>query len=770
MATKKELIQKFQKEQPDYWKVELFERLGFVRKQCSCGKFFWTLEEDRSKCPDPPCQSYEFLDNPPTKKRFDYIQSWKKIEKFFVKNGHTSVRRYPVVCRWRPDLFFTVASIIDFQRVDNGIVSFEFPANPLIVPQMCLRFLDIPNIGVSGRHFSAFVMIGQHALFDNKNGYWKDKCIDLDFELLTKIFGIPKHEIVFVEDAWIGYGAFGLSLEYFVRGLELGNAVFTEFLGGLSNYRVMEKKVIDMGAGLERFNWITQGTATAYDCVFGPVIEKLKKNVDYDKNFFLKYAKLAGSLNLDEVPNIKVARERVAKQLKVSVDELEKKVSPLEACYAIADHAKALAFAIADGGLPSNVAGGYNLRVILRRALSFIDKFKLNLKLQDVAMWHIDYLKKMFPELEEHRDEIVKILDVEEKRYEKTKIRISRIIETFGGKKPNEEELIKLYDSEGITPEQLGIEAPSDFYTRVTERHMKAKPVVKGLLIDVSGLPKTKILYYDDLYEFKAKVLKIFGSYVVLDKTAFYPKHGGQDSDTGTIGDCNVISVERIGPVIVHKLEFIERIKEGETVVCSVDKERREILTKHHDAIHIISGAAKQILGNHVHQYGSEKTVDKARIDLTHYESLSEKEVEAIESLANKIVEKNLPIKKFVMKRNEAEQKYGFDIYAGGYVPAKEIRIVEIPGHDIEACGGTHSSSTGEVGYITIIRTKRIADGLVRIEIKAGDVALKYLKWKEKILKDVAKMLNVEENDVPKAVKSLFERWKKKRKELRRRK
>jgi alanyl-tRNA synthetase len=122
------------------------------------------------------------------------------------------------------------------------------------------------------------------------------------------------------------------------------------------------------------------------------------------------------------------------------------------------------------------------------------------------------------------------------------------------------------------------------------------------------------------------------------------------------------------------------------------------------------------------------------------------------------------------MKRGEAERKYGFEIYAAGYIPSRQLRIVEIPGYDVEACGGLHGENTSEVGLIKILRTKRIADGLVRIEIKAGDVALNYLREKEKILKEVAEKLKVEEEDVPRAVKELFEKWKKFRKQLRKRK
>lgn len=768
MATKKELIQEFQKNPERYWKVKLFDELGFKRRQCkNCGKFFWSINEQEI-CNDSTCRNYEFIGKPLTKKPLDIFQTWRKIQKFFLDNNHIALNRYPTVCRWYP-LYFTVAGIVNFYRIDEkGELDWEFPANPTIMLQPCLRFNDIPNVGLNSKSFTCFGMIQQTSLYDGKNGYWKDKCIELDFNLLTKVFGVKPEDINFIEDAWLGYAAFGSSLEYHVKGIELGNAVFTEFAGTLENYREMKDKIIDMGAGWERFAWITQGTPTCYDASFGPVIEKMKRvcDVKVDEKFLLRYARISGKVNIDEYSDLRNALARIADELKIPIEDLKAKIEPLQALYSIADHTRALVFAITDGGLPSNVAGGYNLRVILRRALSFINKFNWNLKIEDVADWHIDYLKKMFPELEDQKEKIKKILEVEIRRYENTRERARKLILSLGGRKLSEEELITLYDSEGITPEQLGVEVPSDFYARVTERHMKEKEEGEKIALDVSNLPKTKILYYDDILSFEARIIKVSGNFVVLDQTAFYPTSGGQEHDTGFIGGCRVVDVFKSHSVIIHKLENCS-LKEGQVVKCEVDKERREKLKRHHDAIHIISGAAKKVLGQHVHQYGAEKTEEKARIDITHFESLSEEEEEKIESLANSIVEKGLPIKKFWMKRGEAEKKYGFGIYAAGYIPSRELRIIEIPGHDVEACGGLHCDNTREVGFIKIIRTKRIADGLVRIEIKAGEVALQYMKEKEKILSEVAKKLNVKEEEVPEAVKKLFEEWKKKRKQLR---
>lgn len=780
---KKELRAKFAKDWQKYYKLEFLVESGFVRRVCKkCGKGFWTLDETRDTCPDQPCQYYDFLGNPPTFKKFDYAEAWKHIENFFVRRGHTSIRRYPVVCRWFPTLYFNNASIVNFYRTEDGNVVFDFPANPLIVPQFCLRFNDLPNIGVTGRHYSCFVMVGQHSLYNPKNkanlGYWKDRCAELDFELM-KSFGVKPEEIIFVEDVWLGPGAFGSTLEYFVRGLEVGNEVFTEFLITESGSKEMDEKVIDMGAGLERFAWLSHGTPTSYDVVFKPVLEKLKKEVavEYDEKLFLEYSRLAGALNFDEVESIEKMESTVARKLGISAAELEKKIAPIQALYAICDHTRALAFAIADGALPSNVAGGYNLRVILRRALGFVDKFGWKIDLPTVCELHVKQLKELAPELSEHTDEIRKILDVEEHRYRETKERTRKIVERIvsSGEKVDEEKMTKLYDSDGITPEMLAesgldVKIPADFYVKITERHMSQKKEEEARPFDFTGLPKTKILYYDEpeVLEFDAKVVKIFeGNKIVLDQTSFYATSGGQLYDSGTINGIEVTDVNKYGDVIVHTLKSNDGLKEGASVKCTIDGNRRKILRQHHTGNHIINLSARNILGSHVWQHSALKDVDKAKIEITHYDALSDEETKKIEDYANTVVKKNIPVKIEMLQRGDAEQKYGFRIYQGSQgVPSREVRIVSIGDLDHAACGGLHCRSTGDVGFITILHTKRVQDGVVRVEYVCGDVALKRLEEKERLLKETAGALGVVESKVPEAVKELFEEWKEKRKLL----
>jgi len=336
----------------------------------------------------------------------------------------------------------------------------------------------------------------------------KDKTIDLDWQLLTKVFKIPKKEVSFVEDVWVGPSAFGYSLEYYVRGLELGNAVFTEFLGTPDNYKVMDKKVVDMGAGHERFVWLLNGTPTVYDAIYGPVIKNLKKHAEYNKGLFKKYSAIAGSLNMDEVENFENAKAEVAKQLGVPLEKLKKDTEQLEAIYAIADHSKSLLYAITDGQLPSNVGGGYNLRVILRRAQSFIDEYKFPISLIDVCKEHAQYLRKHEPRLAESLDNVEEILKVEEKRFKETRGRALRVIEGLVERKVpiTTEKLTELYESNGATPELvrevaatkgMKVEIPGEFYTKVTEKHVQEKED-GGKKMDLTGLPPTRLLFYEN--------------------------------------------------------------------------------------------------------------------------------------------------------------------------------------------------------------------------------------------------------------------------------
>lgn len=746
---KSQILAKFSSDPDRYYKVALFENEGFKRKSCSkCGRFFWVLNEGQGVCPDHLENSYSFIGDPPTKKRFDYAQAWKEVESFFTSNGHKSVSRYPVVCRWRDDLYFTIASIVDFQRVMGSKVVFEFPANPLVVPQTCLRFKDIENVGVTGRHFSSFCMIGQHSI-PNSQGYWKDRCVDLDFRLLTEKFGIAKEEVVFVEDVWAGGGSFGSSLEFFVRGLELGNAVFTEFQGELENYSILDQKIIDMGAGLERFAWVTMGTPTAYDCCFGPITGHMigKAGIDASPSLVAAYFR-AIARTLSETENLADARKKAASIAQIGDSAMDKTISPLEGIYLIADHLRTLVFAISDGALPSNVGGGYNLRMILRRTLATMDRFGWNFDLNELIDLHVDYLKSTYRELETTRNDVKTILGIEKERYKESRTRMTNISNTLRSQKKalSVEDLIRLYESDGITPDflketQIISEIPPTFYEKLSDLHQSEK-AEKTVRLDLDGVPETSLLYYkEDPHEFEARVLKVLdGKFVVLDRTSFYPRGGGQEPDHGKIAGFDVTDVTKHGNVVVHETSG-GTPPEGQQVRCSIDAARRYGITRHHTSTHVVNASARNTLGSWIWQHSAFKEKDYARLDITHHSNLTEDEITRIEDFANQAIRKDVPILVSEFDRGEAEQKYGFRIYQGGVVPVKLVRIVNIDGLDVEACGGTHVSKTGELGLIKITKSERIQDGVVRLEFVAGEAAIRYTQSQDRKISQIVKTL-----------------------------
>lgn len=746
---KDQILAKFSTDPDRYYKVSLFEDQGFKRRSCqNCKRFFWTIDDNLNFCPDHIQNAYSFIGNPPTSKRFDYTQAWKQVESFFVQNNHKSVGRYPVVCRWRDDLYFTIASIVDFQRVMGSKVVFEFPANPLIVPQTCLRFKDIENVGVTGRHFSSFCMIGQHSI-PNSQGYWKDKCVQLDFQLLTEKFGINKQEIVFVEDVWAGGGSFGSSLEYFVRGLELGNAVFTEFQGELDKYTILDQKIIDMGAGLERFAWITMGTPTAYDCCFGPITNHMTQKIglELDSDIISRYF-MAVAKSLSESSDIAIVRKNAAKIAGLDESKQEKIIYPLEGVYLIADHLRTLIFAISDGALPSNVGGGYNLRMILRRTLATIDRFHWNFDLDELIDLHINYLKSTYPELEQTRNDVKTIINLEKIRYNESKIRMKNLASTIKtqNKKLTVDDLIRLYESDGITPDflkeaQIIPEIPSTFYERLTDLHQSEKTEKKPQF-ELEEIPDTELLYYkDDPHEFQAKILRIINKkYVILDKTSFYPRGGGQEPDHGIIDKFDVIDVTKHGNIVLHEIKD-GTPAEGDTIKCRIDSQRRYAITRNHSSTHVLNASARITLGSWIWQHSAFKDVNYARLDITHHSTLTEDEIMKIEDLANLTIRKNIPILINQFERGDAEQKYGFRIYQGGVVPVKQVRIVNIDGFDVEACGGTHVQKTGELGLIKITKAERIQDGVVRLEFVSGQAALEYTQTQDKKISHIVKSL-----------------------------
>ena len=782
---KKEFKATASKNPHKYYATSVLKAEGFSRKHCTkCGTYYWSVISD-DICGNPLCSGgFRFIGNTPAKNKLDYIELWKEFSRLFTKLGYTPIKRYPVVARWRDDTDFVQASIYDFQPyVVSGEV--EPPANPLVVPQPVLRFNDIDNIGITGSHYCCFIMIGQHAFMKPKD--WDQARFFSDIHNWLKIgLGLKNDEIKFHEDAWAGGGNFGPCMEYFSRGLELGNQVYMMFEQTPSGNKELNLKVLDMGMGHERNAWFTQGKSTSYETTFPTVVKKLYSitGIKVDEKLMEKFLPYSSYLNVDEVEDIDKVWKEVSHKVGVDVAELRTKILELAALYSVAEHSRALLFALSDGALPSNVGGGYNLRVLLRRALSFIDKYKWDIHLPDVCKWHAEYLKPLFPELRENLKEVEKILEVEKGKYEATKQKTHSMISKLVKEDIDDKKLFLLYDSYGITPElvreegiKLGkkIIVPENFYAQIAELHSKQiqeHATKREEKLNLEGIPETKALYYSDYAKnrFKAKIIKIIDRKVILDETYFYPTSGGQLHDLGKMNGIEVLDVFKQGNVIVHTLKEMNGLKEGQDVECEIDIVRRMQLAKHHTSTHLVNAAARKILGNHINQAGAKKDIGYATIDLTHYQSITDEELKQIEDEANRLVKKSITVHSNFLPRTEAEQTYGMTIYQGGAVPGKLLRIVNIEGVDVEACGGTHLKNTSEAGEIRILKATKISDGIVRIYFTAGEAAKREKESKSGILEEASKILKVEIEELPSRVDELFRKWKSAKKAIEKKK
>jgi alanyl-tRNA synthetase len=747
----------------EYYPVGFLQSHGFQRSICErCGRAFWSVEAGNT-CGDSTCYGgYTFIGR--KRNNLDYSGVWKSFSSYLKKIGYTPIRRYPVAARWRDDIHFVEASIDDFiPYVINGVV--KPPANPLTVPQFSLRFKDLENVGVTGAHYTGFVMIGQHS-FQDKLNYNPDSYLTHLYSWFEKEVKLDKSEVFFHEDVWAGSGNFGPCIEIFSGGVELANQVYMQFRQTKSGYKDLNMKVLDMGMGQERVAWFSQGKGLSYETTFPYVVSKLKKatGIVVDQDLVGRFLPYAGMLNADEV-DLDVSWNTIAKTLDVGVDVLMEEIRVLSSIYAVGDHTRSLLIALTDGALPSNSGGGYNLRVILRRSLDFIKKYNWDISLYDVILWHMKEMKKDYPEIIEMEDEIGKIMEVEEGKYSRTRKRVNKML--GGIKHLDDQKMVEIYDSHGITAEMLkkaGFKVPDNFYELISSRHTSKKHK-REKVEDELNLPKTDILYLQDYknLEFDAKVLFIDKNKVVLDRTGFYAASGGQDKDNGKIGGQEVLDIYKAGDVVVHVVDR-PKFKVGDTVHGQVYWLRREQLAQHHTAVHIINGAARQVLGNHIWQAGADKTIEKARIDITHYASLTDDEIEKIEKVANNMIEKGVKVNSRTMPKDEAEKKFGFRVYQGGFVPGGELRIVEIKDFDIEACGGTHLNNTKEAEMIKITSTSKIQDGVVRIEIKAGNAVRDHTLQLIEIANESCKLLGCSIKNLPDRCEILFKEWKNARK------
>ncbi|MFH0748594.1 MAG: alanine--tRNA ligase [Candidatus Bathyarchaeota archaeon] len=781
------------------YKLPFFTENGFVRKKCKiCKANFWTQNSDLDDCGDAPCHPYTFLGNPPTKRPFHLEEMREAFLAFFEKNGHTRIKPYPVVARWREDLFVTIASIADFQPfVTEGII--QPPANPLVISQPCLRFNDVDNVGLTGgRHFTIFEMGGAHAFnYPDKQVYWKNETVRFHHEFVVDVLGVKSDAVTYKEGLWSGGGNAGPDVEGCIGGLEVSTLVFMQYKVVGDKLIDMPIKIVDTGYGMERFTWLSQGSPSGFHAIYGKILEKilrLSKIPPIDERIIMESTRYSALMNVETLSDKMTLRKKIAKPLGINHVELDEIMTPIENAYGVADHTKALVFLLAEGVVPSNVRAGYLTRLLIRRTYRLLRALGIENKLSEIVEMQIECWSPTFRNIEEMRKEILDAISVEEKKYRDTLKRgmvLSRKIAVeVKSKGKNEipvDNLVELYDSHGISPEiveeavksdGIKVSIPDNFYAMIAQRHiappttLEEKTGTRELEQDISGVPSTFALYYDSPYvrTFEAKVLKVIdGKYVVLDKTYFYPESGGQDADQGYLKEesrqIRVVDVFKIGNVVVHVVDGVAPTEE-KVVIGEVDWDRRISLMRHHTSTHIVLGAARCVLGQHVWQAGAEKEVEKSRLDISHWRRITPQQTHEIERLSNETIMANIPVEVAWISRGEAEEKYGYRLYQGGVVPGERIRVVQIGDWDVEACGGTHVKATGEIGFLKILRIERIQDGVERIVFVSGSNAVKYAQKIEDGMKEIAAILELPLERVVNAVEERCEELKRLKREV----
>ncbi|MCP1715248.1 alanyl-tRNA synthetase [Methanocalculus alkaliphilus] len=780
------------------YELDYFRSKGFSRKVCrSCGSAFWTLNPDRELCGDAPCEPYKFIGEPVFSPH-STDEMREAFLSFFERNDHTRIERYPVAARWRDDIYLTIASIADFQPfVTGGVV--PPPANPLTISQPCIRLNDLDAVGRSGRHLTCFEMMAHHAFnTDEEEIYWKDETLELCSDFITSIGG-NLDAVTFKEHPWYGGGNAGPSVEVLIGGLEVATLVFmnlgrtktagTPTMIDGKDYYPMKLRIVDTGYGLERFVWASKGSPTIYDAVFPDMVSRLmtsagledRLNNEEFTDILSLNAKFAG---LIEIRGEKLSdlRKKVAASVGVSVPKLEEMIVPIEGIYALCDHTRCLGYMLGDCIVPSNVREGYLARLVLRRSLRMMSELNLDENLADLVLFQMNEIG--LGQFEQKEEIIREIIERETAKYDTTIARGKRVVQRVAQshKKKNEPvplaEMITLYESHGIptglmrdilTEEGAEFDLPDDLDSIIADKHSELEELVEESEVArftdrIASLPPTKKLYYERTceFEFEGIVLDHFDGHVVLDQSLFYPEGGGQPSDTGTLVTAN--NVVRVDEVITKNDRILHRIKggvlkRGERVKGIIDEERRWSLMRHHTGTHLLLKACKEVLGPHVHQAGSQNGIESSRLDIRHYNHITPDELKRIEIAANHLIMENTPVFIKVEERNRAEQKYGFSLYQGGVPPGKDLRIVQM-GTEVQACGGTHCRSSGEVGIIKILRIEHIQDGIERIEFSAGLAAIYAMQHLQDIVNESAGTLSVQVEHLPQAVDRFFTEWK----------
>ncbi len=706
---------------------------------------------------------------------------------FFASKGHKIEPSQSLVPVNDPTLLWINSGVATLKKYFDGSV---VPENPRITnAQKAIRTNDIENVGKTARHHTMFEMLGNFSIGD----YFRNEALAFAWEMLTssdyfefpadKLYityypddkatfnrwvevGVdPSHLVPIEDNFWeIGAGPSGPDTEiFFDRGekydpehiglrllaediendryIEIYNIVLSQFNADpaipRSEYKELPQKNIDTGMGLERMVCIIQGGKTNFDTdLFLPIIREIEK--------------LSG------------------KTYSPDKDNMSFKV--------IADHIRALSFAICDGALPGNEGRGYVLRRLLRRAVMHGKKLGIQDKfLSELVPVVGKIMQSYYPEVLEKADYIKQIVNREEETFNRTidagqKMLDDKLAElkTTGQSEISGSDIFRLYDTYGF-PVELTEELAEDEGFTIDhagfEKEMKAQQeraraaVVKGGSMGAQNETlqsievESEFLY--DTHHSQSQLLvavkddekqeTVTGTaQLIFDKTPFYAEMGGQVADHGVIKNtagkvvANVVDVQHAPHgQNLHTVEILSTLRVGDTYTLEIDESRRNKVVKNHTATHLLHAALHNIVGSHALQAGSLNETDFLLFDFTHFAPVTKEELVAIEQEVNEKIWENIAVEtRTDLTVEQAKEMGAAALFGEKY--GKNVRVVVIGDYSVELCGGTHTKTTSEIGLFKIVKEEGIGSGVRRIIALTGEKAYEAFKNAENTLAEVA--------------------------------
>lgn len=736
----------------------------------------------------------------------------EKFLSFFESKGHLRLPSFPLIPQNDASLLLINSGMAPMKPWFKG--DEEPPRKRVCTCQKCIRTGDIENIGHTARHGTYFEMLGNFSFGD----YFKKEAIAWSWEFLTSPqwvgldpnrlypsvylddeeavtiwrndIGIPEDRIFRFgkeDNFWEhGTGPCGPCSEiYYDRGekygcgkegctvgcdcdryIEIWNNVFSQFDNkGDGTYEELAQKNIDTGMGLERLAVVCQDVGSLFD-------------VDTVMNITNKVSEITG------------AKYGQTKERDVSLR-------------IITDHIRSATMMICDGVLPSNEGRGYVLRRLLRRAARHGKLLGVNEPfLYEVCETVINENKFAYPELVSKQGYITRVIKIEEENFAKTidagmKI-VSEMLDTHkknGDTIFSGSDAFKLYDTYGfpvdLTAEiaqEQGLEIDRKVFDELMQEQRVRARQARAAMGDLAwagidlGLDNTPTQFtgYENMEEECHVLAVVVGeelcskttegaeAIIVLDKSPFYAEMGGQTADHGSIktdgADFEVTDVQKnkAGKYMHHGIMRKGIISVDDTVVASIDKERRRAIMRAHSATHLLHKALRTVLGDHVEQAGSLVEPDKVRFDFTHFSAISEDELKLVEKYVNRAILEGYNIDIREMPIEEAKKQGAMALFSEKY--GDVVRVINMSGYSVELCGGTHLDNTAKVGPFRIRSEFSVASGVRRIEAITGELVLAEMRHGSEIIRRMAEAMKANPNDVESKFEQLMQDFKNSRK------